>query len=464
MKIKRSIVFLLCLVLAAIVALPVTAKAPAKACACGEVVQVFVDGFGQPLYYNEGTPEQAQVELANMDQLEAKLPDLFAGAGKTLWNLSWDPLADSIIDIVYAIMGHLQMDGDGNSVAPITSNWHINPQQNHTKQPHYYFGYDFRIDPFTAATQLNSFIEALCLHTGHGKVALQGHSEGAVVVMTYLKMYGTKRLDSFLLVNGAWQGLSLVGELFQKKVTLSGPAVVAYLNNFDEIDSRLKAALNLLESSSAVNGTMSFLGRATLNTVGLRIFEQLLMPLFVTMPAVWSFVPAEDYAKARELIAHDPQYAKLLATADRYHNEVQTQAARLLKGAQADGVKVAVLCSYGYNPIPIGPADYQCDTAIDTAREAGGATTALLGQRLPLEAGEQKYRSPDGIFDASTCILPDSTWFIAGNKHNFWTSNDLRMWIIHSKAQPTVWQNPKFPQYLRRTESGGTEPFTTGSQ
>jgi hypothetical protein len=79
-----------------------------------------------------------------------------------------------------------------------------------------------------------------------------------------------------------------------------------------------------------------------------------------------------------------------------------------------------------------------------------------------LPPSTSKYRSSDGIIDAATCVLPDQTWFVKYNWHNPDCLEDLRQWVIHSKAYPRVGANPDFPQYLMRTEDGKAVPLTDG--
>jgi len=182
------------------------------------------------------------------------------------------------------------------------------------------------------------------------------------------------------------------------------------------------------------------------------LFDKFIIPVMVTMPAIWSFVTPEYYERSKLLLGGDPKYDILLATADKYHYEVRLRTEALISEAMHSGTKVAVICSYGMAPIPVVKnADYHSDNLIDSELASGGATFARLGQTLP--PGNQKYRSPDGIIDASTALLPDNTWFVKYNDHSAGAMYDLRMWIIHADEQPTVWQNPDFPQFLRRVEN-----------
>ena len=447
MKFKQILCAALCVcLLAAAAAVP----ASAKTCNCGETVQIFTDGFGSPLYYNFGTPEQETAGMGRTDNLAFGIGRLFRGVRRGVWQRSWDPVASGIGSLVYSIMGHLAMDEQGRSIAPITNHWRLDYAQDHTKNPNYNFHYDFRIDPFEAAAQLNEFIEEIVKVTGHSKIALTGCSEGAVVTMTYLKVYGTRRLETLILLNAAWQGLTLVGELFTDKFGISGESVTGYIANNDDGSGSLKRAMSLLQKSHLLD-FLEPLGEGVLDVMGAQIYDEVLLPLFGSMPILWAFVPGEYYAEARKLIAGKPEFAPLLAKADKYQHEVQAKSKQLLQNARSRGVKVAIIAAYGMNPIPVSQnSRYQNDSMIDTAYEAGGATAASLGQTLP--PSDSKYRSPDGIFDASSCMFPDQTWFVKNCAHSSGPSRELRDWIIHSKKQPTVWTSEQWPQYLVNTE------------
>jgi len=422
----------------------------AKTCNCGEIVQIFMEGFGSSLYYDYGTPEQRRAEMAETDNLAFGIGRLFRGVRHGLWQRSWDPVAGGISSLMFNIMGHLAMDEQGRSIAPISEQWRIDPEQDHRERPEFRFHYDFRIDPFEAADQLNEFVEAVVKATGHSKVALTAHSQGAIIIMTYLKMYGTKRLDSFIMINGAWQGLTLVGELFTGQFGISGASVTSFIANGDDGSGNLKRAMALLRDSRLLDFLEPW-GEDIIDKMGDQLYDETLLPLFGSMPIIWAFVPSEYYPEARKLLVGKPEYRQLLAKADRYQNEVQSQAGKLLKNAMAKGVKVAVIGGYGFSPTPVTKnATYQCDSLIDTSYATGGATSAPIGETLP--PSNSKYRSPDGIFDASTCLLPDQTWFVKNVEHSAGPSRALRQWIIHSKKQPTVWDNPEWPQYLINVE------------
>jgi len=445
MKLKQALAVFLCAsLLAAALVMPAGA---AQACGCGEVVQVFVDGFGgNALFYDEGTPEQREVSIAVTDNLAVDILKALGwlalmpvtGGGKSI--------SKSIGGLFDGLMGHLALDEQGRSVEPLTANWKIDKEKNHTEKPEYRFAYDWRGDPFDAAAGLNDFIKALCAHTGHKKIALTGFSEGAVVALTYLKVYGSSRLETLLIVNGAWQGLQMVGELLGKQVALSGTSVTNYIANFDDGSGKLRRGMNLVRRLHLLDFTAP-LGRGLVAVGGDALYADVLIPLFGHMPVIWTFTPGEYYAGARKALEGDAKYKVLLEKTDRYQYEVQSKAYQLLQKARRDGVKIAVVCGYGMAPIPATTSqDYHTDTLIDTMRASGGATVAPFGKTLP--ASDSKHRSSDGVIDAATCLYPDFTWFVHGLAHMAAPTKDLRMWLIHSAKQPTVWDDPAFPQYM----------------
>jgi pimeloyl-ACP methyl ester carboxylesterase len=418
MKSNRFLALILSFCLAAALALPVGA-APAPPCGCGEVLQVFVRGFLRALYFDYGTPKQREAFL---------------------------PL-------------HLLMDDQGNSRLPITKTWVID--HDHLEDPEYEFLYDYRLDAFEQARQLDEFIETLCDETGHDKIALSGMSQGTSVVMTYMAVYGKTRarVETLILINGSYQGDVMLPELMTNRLALSAPATINFIESLLPSSPISAAFFNLwrLLPGAGLKTPASGDVFAPLNAV----YNWAITRLLGQMPAIWTFLP-ESYRDDALKLLEGAKYAYLRERAGKYYAEVQSQVPFLLDEAIGDGIKVAVIAAYGKAPIPLTEnAFYQGDLIIDTANESGGATVAAYGGTLPTPA-DTTYFSSDAVIDASTCNLPDKTWFIKGNGHDFMPSEALRQWIIHYSGTPDIWANAEFPQFLRLTEDGGTQPLTEG--
>ena len=94
------------------------------------------------------------------------------------------------------------------------------------------------------------------------------------------------------------------------------------------------------------------------------------------------------------------------------------------------GVEIAVIAGYGLvNPPITESSDANGDCTVDTKCSSFGATVAGVFDTLSDEyiaervaAGYGDYISPDGKIDASTCIFPETTWFIKNKHHDTWRS------------------------------------------
>lgn len=440
---KKITAILLCAaLLAAGISLPASA---AERCNCGQTVEVFLDGFGSTLYYDQGTPQERKAGFVETDNLAPAIFKLLGYTALSAVTLNGAYAGKGLAALMMGLMGHLAMDEQGRSLRAITANWHIDESIDHSQSPKYTFLYDWRGDPFDAATQLNDFIEHLCELTGHETIALNGFSEGSVVAMTYVKEYGTDRLESLLIVNGAWQGLTLVGELLTKQIALSGSSVTEYLAGLPDESGWLAPSMNLIQRLHLLD-FLDPLSGCIIRAMGDALYKDALIPLFCHMPAVWAFVPDAYYTDARKLLEGQKKYETLLEQVDKYHYEVQKEAENLLRQAMDNGVKVGIVCGYGYSAVPATKAQsYHTDNLIDTALASGGATVAPYGQTLP--QGDSSYRSLDGVIDAASCMFPEQTWFIKGLRHEYGPSGSFRDWFVAQPEQPTIHDSTDFPQY-----------------
>jgi hypothetical protein len=157
-----------------------------------------------------------------------------------------------------------------------------------------------------------------------------------------------------------------------------------------------------------------------------------------------------------------------------YHDNVGSKNDEILTRAKADGVKISICSHYGRGSVPVTPmACLEGDNLIETACTSNGATVAFVGETLgedyvqAVDCGHN-HLSADGKVDASTCLFPESTWFIDGQSHvgvfcngeEFNDYADLVVWLATSEKQPTVHDNPAFPQFTKAVgENNDLEPI-----
>ena len=188
-----------------------------------------------------------------------------------------------------------------------------------------------------------------------------------------------------------------------------------------------------------------------------RVFDELLTPVFGTLLGLWSFVPDSAYEEAKAINLDPETQAGLIAKADYYHYEVQCKAEEILNDAVDNGVRVMIVAGYNIQRTPLVENMHNnSDATVDTKYASAGATVALLGETLGENYQQancdcgHNHVSPEGDIDASTCILPEHTWFIKGMLHSNCHDGIMEMynWFMYADEYYDVWSNPLYTQYL----------------
>jgi len=464
---KKTLSLLVCLAL--LLALSVTgAQSAGKTCDCPSIPIIFVPGFaGSPLYLDYGTPQQTEVPVgaglqAQILPMARDLIACFAGQ-------DWDRGADAIIKLLYGLFGDWRVDEKGNSVLPITTGYVIDETQDHRENRRYWFSYDFRMDPAHSAAQLHAYIQEVKAATGHSKVAVQFYSQGGIIAMAYLAQFGCGDIGHLILTMSAHNGLTLASELFNGRIAIDGDALADFLRNFSRDLALLSPAADLLQRSGLAD-LITLVMRNILPQMQERVIEEALVPLLMQYPAVWSFIPEEDYNPAKKTYLSDPKYSDFVKMIDKHHAKAgPDQAGRLLADA-AKKTKVSIVAGYGSAPIPLtSNTAYDCDMAIAAAGQSSGAVIAEVGKTLPADYTQKvkdghSHLSPDRRVDASTCLLPEQTWFVKDMMHSdilLPALDDFVAFLADSKKQPTIFTDAGYPQFLVRLPDGAFAPQVT---
>ena len=316
----------------------------------------------------------------------------------------------------------------------------------------YVYGLDWRLNPLDVADELNAWIQHIKEVQGCDKVSIAGISMGGAMVSAYLAKYGTDDISNVTMISSAFTGLSYVGELYQGNVQIDEDGLYNMLNAALGADtlSRIFGSTGLVKQVIALIDDLYAAEQD-------RIFTECLVPAFGYNPGMWSFVPSENYDAAKEfMFAHmdstDVQKAALSAKLDAYH-AAQANAEQTLKNAKAAGVNVAITSNYNFQIAPVAATAKQTsDQVIETVHTSGYATCANLGETLPASLEDGKYVSVDRVIDASTCFLPDNTWFIKNMQHvgfdNSQNQCKFYAWLMTTDKQVTVHSNPDYPQFM----------------
>jgi len=467
-NLKRTISFLLAMTL--LCALPQIAHAQDEGLTASNVSDyptISLGGGFHPLFFDENTPEQTSAFDPGIagDVFGAVADDALAAVKA----LKFDLAIDLLVETCRRWFGPIGMDNNGDSIAKNISCVHNNYQAwDLTGNQAIYFEFDWRLDPVENAQRLNEYIEDYLVPLrGVEKYNLWATSGSSSILLAYLKLFDPEleHVASIVLYVPMLNGNTMFGELVKRKLVLDPEALAK--TDWDSLfgDSLGDFALNPLLGvlyETGLLGVIERLAKLAAKSVVDRVYAEVL-PLVLTMPSFWSYVPYKDYeAGIRAMFCGKPEYGGLVAKLNNYHYNVMQYADEVILHA-SQHVKVAVFAGYGLPLYPLGAGTaVQSDTIVDTAYASLGATCAPLGTPFPSCYAQKKYAdtgknyiSPDRLIDASTCLLPDSTWFVLNRPHvSLQLSESWYEWFKSATVKPTVFANENYPQYFERISVG----------
>ena len=310
----------------------------------------------------------------------------------------------------------------------------------------YNFTCDFRMGAEYNANMLRDYIDSVLEHSGAEKVNIYSLSHGGQVTATYLALYGDdNKVDNVIMTSPA-----------------IGGAGIAYDPFAGEIDFDEETLIRFIEQGVMIEEDINWLLKA--NWLG--ILDDILYavkPYFYQVMgnwgSIWDFMPLDKYDDAKALLLDETQHAGLIAKSDRFHYEIFPAIGERLRYLREEyGMNISVIAGYG-NRI-ISGMNEDSDSII-TLSSATGATTPEFGKRFTdgytqvNDCGGKYKVSPDMTVDASTCYLPDNTWFIKGMFHAFVVFDDytmeLVMKLLLTDDITDVYSDEKFPQFRDST-------------
>lgn len=467
---KKTVSVLLAFLLICLTVVPAFAAEDGK-CACGFSPIIYVGPLGcTPIVRDAGTENEQQLWKTDTSFLLANAGKILGTVGRAALTGNTDLLGDALISFVNASFGDLALDNDGNSKENVTT-----PQLNvpegsrHGLDCDYYFDYDFRLDPYIHARRLHDFIGQVKALTGHDSVKLKCSSMGGVVLAAYLDLYGYEGIDVIICRCCPLWGTAVAGELFTGKLELNAEALRRYGEDaipFLETgfaDDFLEAVLyNLLETlryTGVINALIG-LGDKLVEKLGERIYNEALIPIFGSMPGIWSFVPAEYFADALD-------FMKISEDGDLYrqinaYRTAQANVAANLAEARENGVVVCLTCGYNVQRTPLvslwkSTSDGTVDTKYASLGAVCGDTKEALSAEYIEGMEDTTYLSPDHMIDASACALKDCTWFFRDWLHcNGNAGVDEFYALVMTSEEVSVSSFAQYPQFMQIDDDADT--------
>lgn len=444
---------------------------------------VYIRGAGKNLYrYENGVVSEEHaiypVEIdtdAIVDALKPITEDLVKG----MLTDDYKEYVDTVYNVFAPIFEEVVLDKNGEVKFPSGNG----PQDYIDSRPNSYrvwdnnFGFDFRLSLLDTADELKAYIENTYKAAGNKKVAVLGRCLGTNLMAAYFTKYpdhARQYVSNIIMYVPATEGVDLISKLFSGKLEIQA-------DNLDEFVDYFIENKNLIEDKTLadfISVLIEMLEYAKVLGLGMDAFQLLVDRLqgelipklglasFLSFPSYWAMVNEEDFDDAKELVfaGQEEEYAGLIEKIDAYHYDVQVGFNDLLKQIDKEGIKVSVISKYNIPNIPISEASRQLgDFMASTKQNSYGATCAdhgkVLSQSYIDSLADKKYVSPDKKVDASTCLFPDTTWFMKNSLHDDFPDDGNRLikLLVDSQGKTSVFENEEWPQYVECIPVEGQE-------
>lgn len=442
-----------------------------EGCTCGFSPIIYVGPLGcSSIVRDAGTDDAQQLWKIDTGYLLSNLSSVLPDLTKALLTRNTDLLGDALVKFINDCFGDLALDSEGESKENVTTpELNVPKGDRHGPDSDYYFDYDFRLDPFAHAERLHDFIAQVKELTGHNTVKLKCSSMGGVVLSAYLEKYGSEDIDVIIARCCPFKGTAVAGEAFTGKLEINSTSLTRYGEDAipfldggfeaDFLESFLYVLLDTLKGVGVIDGICA-LGDKLIKDLGDRIYDEALVPIFGTLPGIWSFVPEEYFDDAVEFMnlpeeggLHDQIFAYRTAMANIGEN---------LMEAKENGTEICIICGYNVQRTPLVTLwKSTSDGTVDTKYASIGATCGDVKEPLSSDylsaMDDRTYLSPDNMIDASTCVMPDNTWFVRDWLHcNGNKGIDELFNLVMTTEDVSVSSFEKFPQFLVADDDADT--------
>ena len=390
----------------------------------------------------------------------------------------WDGFYDSLYTEISQLFSNSLLDKDGNAqegsglrqeridhMNNIRHNdqaWYTSDGVKYYNYNEYWFRYDWRLDPIKTAGDFKSYVDDILASTGCDKVGIVASCLGTNVITAYLAVYPEHAANSIRGVaydGSVVGGAEILSEVICAKFKVDPTAVNRILIDCDatglfNVDEFINITIEMLDRTGVLDTLIGTTEKFLYDKLVEGVTSALALSTFYTWPNYWACVSPEEYESAKHYVfgaegsEKRKEYAGLIEQLDRYDRVVRQRIPEILTQTVNNGVHFGAISKYGFQNLPIcETSEAVSDQFASVKRSSFGATTGTIYRDLSeeyiasrVEAGFGKYISPDKQIDASTCLFPDSTWFIKGSSHSNWSDWEVRLLydIASSKQQLTV--------------------------
>ena len=443
---------------------------------------IYIQGYGAPIVSEKGNtksdvyyPTGADVGAIVREALGPCLAELAMGVASGDYDKYCDELYNAIAPIYENLLLNPDGTAKGNSGAMYLPSTGLS-EYDRFSGGKAAFAYDWRLSPETVAVDLAAHIDKILAKTGAKKVDIIGRCLGGNILSAYLQNFSEdakKKIDDAILFIPSTEGINMIGALFAGQLEINArnldefaDEILKYHEFIEDpaIKDFVTVLISIFEQAEILDVSVESL-QYFLDAIKDNLIPRLVRGSYGSFPSFWSMVPEEYLEDAIEFVYNTPElqeeYAGTIELARSYNDNVKVNA-RNCVAELSETIDISIISKYNIPAIPIFPdCNNTTDGTAETYLTSFGATTADYSKTLSEEyiasmsEEDLKYLSADEKIDASTCVLPDKTWFIKNSYHDhFPESIDRLMERIFTTEDMTVFSDEEFPQFLDADVTG----------
>ncbi len=320
----------------------------------------------------------------------------------------------------------------------------------------YYFTYNSFGNHIDIVEELNDYIKLVQEQTGHTKVNLVPLSQGATLASALFEYHPEVAdvLHKVLFIVPALDGSTIIGDVFNGRINFLNKDY--FYNGFlEELGLLDEQTARIIEIAARILPDEVLMGALE------AAVETLVSKIMVRSTSMWALCPSGDYETAAAKYLSTPEMANIKAQTDKYY-QAQLNSRQNIQKLVDSGVQVFCVAEYDINVINVGENwnSQNGDYIIQLDSTSMGAYAAKVGETLPedyvqqnthCQNPEHNHISPDRVVDASTGLLPDTTFYFDSQRHDLTQHNavilKLAMQLIAHDDITDVYSDPNFPQF-----------------
>lgn len=447
-----------------------------------KTVNIYLVGYGSHLVDENGNKIWPTPSF--LPALKEMLSDLLKDLAKGMLIGDYDSYCDRLYDIIAPSYADVKLDKNGESTDengnPYFGYDNKNPATNYEYSNSkydggiFYFNYDWRLSVEHNAALLVEYTNNVMAREGATKANLVGRCLGGNIISALLQNADDaflSKLDKVVLYIPSTLGVEFLTALFSGNIVLDPDAIDNFVKysmmENDVIGGALDPAL-----AETITTIVQFVNEAYILGIGTDVIEGIVQAVknnalsrivrdtYGSFPSFWSMVKAEYVDEAVNLVYNTKElkeeYAGMIDKIMSYRDNVQVNAVDRVKELKADGIDIMIISKYNYANFPLSAdALLQSDGTCSTASSSFGAVTSNFGETLTnkyigsIAEEDLKYLSADKMINASTCALPETTWFVKNLEHgDFPGGVDKLINKFLISESMTIDTYEEYPQYL----------------